>query len=441
MRLDLAIRGCRVLVGGELIEASIGVAEGRVAAIAKDPHLPKAEVELNAHGLIALPGMVDMHVHLRDPGYEWKEDFHTGTMAAACGGVTVVADMPNNRPPITTTARLRRKVEEASAKAVVDYALYAAASRRLRELDGMFREGVVGVKAYMASRDPELVVDEGLLSRVARRVARAGSLLLVHAEEVGELSSMGARSVLDYCRARGPALEYRGVKAALRAIAGLDVRLHLCHLSTIGSLRELRRAKQSGLKVTAETCPHYLLLTLRDVARLKALAKVDPPIRGWRHRAELWRAIGEGLIDALASDHAPHAPHERWVDDPLEAPSGIASLEVALPLMLDCVNRGLLSLRRLVELYSEAPSRILGLYPRKGALVEGADADVVLVSMSEEWRITSRSLHSKSPETPYEGRVVRGRVRATLVRGTVVAEGGEVKAPPGYGLMLRPRGG
>ncbi|RLF14285.1 MAG: allantoinase AllB [Thermoprotei archaeon] len=449
MRLDLAVRECKVIVGEELVEASIGVAEGKVVRVAKDPNLPKAEVEVKAKGLIALPGMVDLHVHLREPGFTWKEDFYTGTSAAACGGVTTVADMPNTEPPTVTLSRLKEKARLAKSKAVVDYVLYAGASpRHLGELEAMVREGAGGIKVYMATHSPELLVPRKQLGRVFMEASRIGALCLLHGEALEEVEEalrslpQGFKDPLLYAKARGPRIEAKGVKAALKKAAESGVRLHLCHLSSAGSLKALLEAKRRGLKVTAETCPHYLLLTLNDLRRLKAYAKVDPPLRGWRHRRALWEALRRGLIDALATDHAPHSREEReaaWRGY-LEAPSGFAGVEIALPLMLTCVAQGLLSLSKLVELYSENPSRILGLHPVKGSLSGGADADIALVSLSKEWRIKAEKLHSKCPETPFEGRAVKGAVEATIVRGEVVAEEGEVKVKPGYGEMVRPGG-
>ncbi|MEM4699541.1 MAG: dihydroorotase family protein, partial [Candidatus Nezhaarchaeales archaeon] len=407
MPLDLVIKGGRVFYRGALVEAALGVEGGKVVRVGKEASMPKAERVYDASGLLVLPGMVDVHVHFRDPGRTDEEDFASGTAAAACGGVTAVADMPNNDPPVVDRASFELKLSAAASKAYVDYALYAAASDgRLGELPQLMELGAVGVKAYMAHPSPQLRARPGLVRGCLRR----GWLVAVHAEDPRLLerrvASMEVSDALSYAKARGPVVEGAAVRRALRALAGPG-RLHLCHLSSAWSVALVEEAKGRGEAVSAETCPHYLLLTRRELRRLGTLCKVDPPIRAGHHRRALWRALWSRAVDVVASDHAPHRLEERGASF-REAPSGFAGVEIALSLLLDCVNRGLLSLADVVELYSARPAEVLRLRG-KGGLEEGKDADVVVVSMSEELRVRSRELHSKSPETPFEGRVLRGR--------------------------------
>jgi len=403
--------------------------------------MPRADRVYKGEGYIALPGMIDMHVHFREPGCVHEEDFATGTMAAACGGVTTVADMPNNKPPVVNPATLRLKLSEVGGKAYVDYALYVAASlSHLEELRPSLELGAIGVKAYMAHCDPELRATPRLVKEAARRAD--GSLILIHAEDPRllerRLKEYSVVDALTYAKARGPVVEATAARKVLKIARSVESRLHLCHVSSTWTVKLLASAKKQGLPITAETCPHYLLLTRRDLRRLGALCKVDPPVRAGRHREELWRALWSRVIDALATDHAPHRLEDRKASF-LEAPSGFAGVEIALSLLLDCVNKGLLSLADVAELYSRAPAKILKLQG-KGGVEEGFDADLALVSMSEEFKVRSDRLHSKSPETPFEGRVLKGMPVATFVRGVLVAERGEVKARPGLGRFLRGRG-
>lgn len=422
------------------MEAAIGIEDGRIVKVGKAASMPRADQVFKAEGCIALPGMVDIHVHFREPGFVHEEDFATGTMAAACGGVTTVADMPNNRPPVVDPASLKLKLESVVGKAYVDYALYVAASpSHVEELRRSLELGGIGVKAYMAHRDPELRAEGWLIEEAAKRVGEHP--ILVHAEDPWllerRLRKHGVVDALTYAKVRGPVVEAVAARRVLRIARSTGSHLHLCHVSSAWTVKLLAQAKGGGASITAETCPHYLLLTKRELRRLGTLCKVDPPVRAGSHRRELWRAVWSRVIDALTSDHAPHRLEDRRSSF-LDAPSGFAGVEIALSLLLDCVNRGLLSLVDVAELYSRNPARILRLQG-KGAVEEGFDADLALVSMHREFKVRSDKLHSKSPETPFEGRVLRGAPVATFVRGGLVAERGEVKAKPGWGRLLRRR--
>jgi dihydroorotase len=444
LALDLVVKNVKLFYRGALVEAAVGVDGGRVVRVAKEASMPKADHVFDAGGFLMLPGMVDAHVHFRDPGYLHEEDFSSGTAAAACGGVTTVADMPNNEPPVVDHSSWRLKLEAVKGKAYVDYALYAAASwSHLEDLPTLIEEGAAGVKAYMAHGRPTLQADPQLIS-AALREAGLKVPVLVHAEDGGLLErglKVGFKDPIAYAKARGPMVEALAVRKVLRALARVGGRVHLCHLSSAWSVKLVEEAKLKGLNVTAETCPHYLLLTKRDLRRAGVLCKVDPPVRAGHHRVALWRGLWRGVVDQVASDHAPHRLEDRLAKGFAEAPSGFAGVELTLSLLLDCVNRGLLRLADVVSLYSTRPARLLNLYPRKGVVEEGCDADLVLVSMGEEFKVTSSRLHSKSPETPFEGRVLKGVPKATFIRGVLAAEEGEVKVKPGLGRFLKPVGG
>lgn len=448
LTLDLIVKGGKVFLNGELVDASVGIKDGVIVKIAKEYSMPKAGAYVDAEGSLVLPGMVDMHVHFRDPGCTDEEDFATGTTSAACGGVTTVADMPNTKPPTINPETFMKKVEAIKSKALIDYALYAGASLPwLHLLDKVFKLGAIGLKIYMATTFKELLIPREKLAKVFREASKHGALCLIHGENYDALIkkftglNSPLKGPLDYAKVRDARIEWSGVVKALREALETSVRIHICHISSRGVVEALTKARKYGLKVTGETCPHYLLLTSRDLRRAGPLAKVDPPVKSWYHRVALWRALIEGSIDVVASDHAPHSMDERkegYVDF-MKAPSGFAGVELTLCLMLDCVNRGLLTISRVVELYSTNPARILGLYPKKGVLREGADADLTLVSMNRLFKIREDKLHSKNPQTPFEGRLVKGAPRITLVRGRVVAGEGEVKESLGMGLMLKRR--
>ena len=451
MRVDLLIEGGRIVTPWGLLEASIAIDGGVIVAIARGSHVPEAEGVVDARGLLVLPGMVDMHVHLRDPGHPEREDFESGSRAAAAGGVTTVGEMPNTVPPVTTVEAFREKVEIGSSKSVVDFALIAGAGEvSVDDLRGMAEEGAAAYKTFMTSRFRELYASDGQMLENFQVIAQVGRPCLVHAED-GDIverwrrkaRSEGRRDPLAHVEYRPAVAEVEAAWRVIQLASWADVHLHICHISAAGVLEALSWAKSRGLRVSGETCPHYLLLTADDLRRLGPYAKTDPPLRGRRDQERLWDALRSGLIDVVASDHAPYTEEEKergWTDI-FDAPSGGVGVETTLPLMLNAVDRGLLTLQRLVEIFAQNPARLLGLYPRKGVIAVGSDGDLVLVDPRREFEIRGDQLHSKQRGTPFEGYRGRGVPVKTILRGEIIMEEGEVKAPRGYGEFLRPLSG
>lgn len=448
MAVDLVIKEGKIYTPQGFFEGNLAIDDGKIVSLNKGGVIPKADRVLDAKGNLILPGMIDMHVHFRDPGFPERENFETGTRAAAAGGVTTVVDMPNTVPSVTSIEALREKVAIANEKAIVDFSLIGGAGELSPEtLVEMADGGVVAFKTFMIARFKELAASDGQMLDNFTAIAGTGLPCLIHAENEDIVSRWQEKA-----KANGRVdpiahSEFRPAiaedEATMRTImlAGISgVHLHICHMTTMGAAEILGWAKAKGRKVTGETSPNYLLLTADMMKKVGPFAKIDPPLRGPEDQRALWRALNGGVIDVIASDHAPYPKEDKemgWKNI-FDAPSGGVGVETSLPLMLDCVNRDLLKLGRLVEVFSINPAKILNLYPRKGALMPGADADVVIVDMKRDYEIRGELLHSKQRMTAFEGRRGRGLPLTTIVRGKVVMEDGEVLGRPGYGEFQRP---
>jgi allantoinase len=422
-----------------------------VQAILPPGHARVADDVLDASGLHILPGLVDAHVHFNEPGRSDWEGFLTGTTAAAAGGVTTVCDMPLNCHPPTLDSRALAIKRSAIAKhAVVDYALWGGlVPDSLDHLAELQRDGVVGIKAFLCDSGlaeyPPLD-DFALVDAMQRTSDRRPPLLLaLHAEDPAQTQLLGRqareaarRTALDWAASRPPSTEVNAVRSALDGAHETGARLHFVHISTAAAARLIAAARADGLDVSVETCPHYLLLDTRDLQRLGTFGKCAPPLRDRTEVDELWEALAEGAIDWIASDHSPCPPEMKHTDDIWSAWGGLAGVQTLLPALLtEGVHARQLSLPRLVTLTSGTPARRLGLYPRKGVLEPGSDADLVLVDLEREWTLGAADLRTRWPINPFLGRTFRGRVVATLVRGNEVWRDGQLRVAAGYGQPAR----
>jgi len=404
--MDLVVEG-RALVRGKLGHWAIGIEDGRIAEIGRKV---RGDERIDYGDRLILPGAIDPHVHLRDPGMTHKEDFSTGTLAAACGGVTTVLDMPNTLPPAVTAAALREKKEAVAGKAWVDYGLFAGCVPG-GDLASMARQAV-GFKVFLGSSTGKLLVTEDRdLARIASQVKATGKVLSVHAEDEALISHDRENGPGDHARNR-PA---RAEVSAIQRLARLDCRINVCHVSSLDGLRAL-----DGLPMTKEVTAHHLLLD-RDSGG-GAYAKVNPPLRTKDDRLGLLQAFFAGRIDMLGSDHAPHTIEEKEQEFDA-APSGVPGVETTVPLMLAFVKKGAMPLDVLVRAAAERPAEVFGL--NKGRIEEGRDADLMVVDPRAMVPIKVKNLHSKCGWTPYEGYDALFP-HAVLVRGRVVVEDGEV---------------
>ncbi len=374
--------------------------------------------------MIVLPGAVDAHVHFRDPGYTYKEDWESGSISAAAGGVTTVIDQPNTDPRTLDARSFNLKLDEARHKSVVDFCINGGPGR-IEELLKLGVPAIGEIFTYEHSDDR--------LRKILDSVNKLGALSTIHAED-GEVIREHTDPLRDlhepeiYSKARPPSAEAIAIEKAL----SWAVRAHICHISTSRGLDLVKSARKEGRKISCEVAPHHLLFNVRDYKSQGSLLKMNPPLRGQGDCDALWAGLRDGSIDILASDHAPHLPEEKR-EDIWEAPPGVPGVETILPLMLMAVRKNFLSLERLVDAISSRPSEIFGLRS-KGKIGAARDADLVIVDPLAITEIRGDKLHSRADWTPYEGR--DGIFpKMILVRGEVVFDG-DVEVHPGYGRFI-----
>jgi allantoinase len=412
---------------------------------------------IDAGGLLALPGAIDPHVHFDTPGFTHREDFAHGTAAAAAGGVTTVIDMPcTSLPPVTGRRALQHKLAALAGQAHVDFALWGGASGNLlldprwpEHLTALAQDGGVGFKTYLLSgmeTFAELAPEQ--LAAVMAHAAALGLPVGLHAEDPGlvreraQAAAAAGRNDWDaVADVRADPVEDQGVATGLELAARTGCALHVVHVGSAAAAARIAAARAAGRDVTAETCPHFLAFTRDDFATLGAFLKTAPVVKTAADRDGLWRALGDGTLDFVATDHAPCPAEEKLVPDVWRAYGGVTGVETMLPFLLDeGLHRGRLTLARLVEVASTAAARRWGLASRKGSLEPGKDADVVLVDPDETWTVRGEDLHSKAQWTPFENRTFRGRVRRTFVRGRLVYDAAAgLLDEPGWGAFV-PRG-
>ena len=428
---DLIVRGGTCATPSGILETDIGIRLGRVAALGDLTAAEGAEI-MDAKGLHVLPGVIDSQVHFREPGAEYKEDIATGTRSAVLGGVTAVFEMPNTDPPTVTAEALQDKLERAEGRAWCDIAFFVgAAADNVDSLAALEREaGCAGIKVFMGSSTGSLLV---AADRTLARVLAAGTRrVAVHAEDEARLQ---ARRGLVERAGAGPASHplWRDAEAAVIATVRLmrlaelaRRRVHVLHVSTAQEMEVFRAHRHL---VTCEVTPQHLTLAAPDCyERLGTLAQMNPPIRDADHQAALWRAVGDGLVDVIGSDHAPHTLEEKGRPYP-DSPSGMPGVQTLLPVMLDHVNAGRLTLQRLVDLTSAGPARIYTI-AAKGRIAAGFDADLTLVDLKRRETITNEWVASRAGWTPFDGMTVTGWPVATVVRGLPVMREGEVLGTP-----------
>jgi dihydroorotase len=426
---DLVIRGGSIVSPDSVIDASVAVKDGVIIAVGAEEAMPPARETLDARGLHVLPGAIDVHVHFREPGYPHKEDFATGTAAAAFGGVTTVFDMPNTIPPTGTAEALAAKHRIAAASAHVDYGLYGLLGEdTIEHVPALVEGGVIGFKLYMGNTFGKIPCPStGAMLEAFETVAPTGKRVSLHAEtnsimerRESRMREAGRLDPLAHLAARPAVVAVEAVSRAAILAEWTGARIHILHISSAEELRPLREAKARGVDITGETCPQYLFLSSDDYARLGGIIRLNPPVREARNQEPLWRALADGTVDIIATDHAPHSAEEKTRNDIWTVDCGFPGVETQMPLMLTEVAAGRASISDYVRWSAAKPAQIWGLYPRKGVIAAGSDADLTVVDLDRSWAIDDAKLQSRSKITPWNGRAVRGLPLHTLVRGRFV---------------------
>ncbi len=452
MTVDLVVRNCTVVTpAGRTPDAGVAVEDGTIVAVGRTDRLPDAERVLDAEGCVLAPGVVDCHIHNREPGLEYKEDWESATRAAAAGGVTTVVGMPNTDPVIDRPEHLELKYERGEAGAHVDFQSYAVVtSENLELISDLDDAGVLGYKIFLGSTVGDVPPPtDGEILEAMERIGETGKRLGFH-EENGEIidhytarfKREGRDEPIDHSHSRPVIAEREAVERMITFAEETDASVHMFHVSSGSAAEAVARGKDRGVDVTAETTPHYLWFTEDVMHELGNVARIQPPIRDADERKRLWEVgMDGGAIDCIATDHAPHTPEEKKVDDPFgntwDATSGFVGLETEVPVALSFVEQGRLTLEEWVRRHSARPAQVWGMYPQKGSLQVGTDADFTIVDPDREWTLESPDeLHSKNCVTPFVGESFVGKPTATVVRGEVVYEGGDVVGESGYGTRV-----
>lgn len=422
---DVLIKGGTVVNHDGIGQRDIGIVAGRIAAIGRLDPAGAAEL-VDASDLHVLPGVIDTQVHFREPGLEQKEDLETGSKAAVAGGVTAVFEMPNTKPLTTSADALSDKIERARHRMYCDFAFYVGGTREnvddIPTLENL--QGSAGIKVFMGASTGDLLVeDEPSLDRIIARIRRRAAF---HSEDEARLRERAG------LRRHGDASSHPVWRDEIAAMIATDrlvrlaethrKRIHVLHVSTAEEIDFLGRHKEWA---SVEVTPHHLTLVAPDCyERLGTFAQMNPPVRDEGHRAAIWAGIASGVVDVLGSDHAPHTREEKEHPYP-ESHSGMTGVQTLVPIMLDHVNAGRLSLTRFVDLTSHGPARLFGIRG-KGRLAVGFDADLTVVDMKRAETITHNWIQSRSRWTPYDGVQVKGWPVGTFVRGRCVAWNGEI---------------
>lgn len=457
MTVNLRLAGGRVVTPQGVVDADVLVTDGKISGLVEHGFEAPAESTIDVTGKMVLPGMVDVHVHTREPGYTHKEDIRTTTEQAAAGGVTTIFGMPNLAPPTVDTGTLRDVFEMYAASSIVDYN-HNPAPTKDDEIAAMAAMGIRAYKIYMVVDTGRTyphpagtgIHDHGHLLRIMDHVAKTGLRFIVHPHDQGlmdyiegEYLGRGENTPQAYASAyaeREGVIWDTAIDVVLRLAEAAGCPVHLAHMQTRRSIEAVRRAKARGVDVTCEV-NHWgpFLSTWKDVETLGPYA-----LSYWvpdDARAAIWDGMRDGTIDMASSDHAPHTREEKEIGwtEMWSAHTGTPGIQYYYPLMLDAVNKGQLSIERAVEMVASSPAQSFGLAGTKGALQVGADADIVVADMDSPWTITNAGVLSKVGWTPYDGRELTARIDRTYVRGNEVFAGGTVTGQPGTGRLATPR--
>jgi len=441
---DLVINNAKAYIKGEILECSIVIDEGKFVKIGRQPQMPNADQKINLQGMLALPGLIDEHVHLRDEERAYKEDFTSGTAAAAMGGFTTVLDMPNNQPLTNSVKTLRNRLEIAKKRTLVNVGLYSEFPKNLAELPLIYAEGAVGFKLFMGNQVGGLNIDDDQALREGFKAAeKVDAVVAIHAEDknqlmfnVQRLRQAKREGGEDFLFAHTEQVEVKAIERALRASEGLGVHLHFCHVTSHQGLETIKEAKKARRRVTCEVTPNHLTLTSADAKHYGLMATMMPPLRDKTHKEALLKGVIQGDIDTIGSDHAPHSIEEKSATIVWDVKVGVPGLETTLPLMLMLVKKQGLTFQRLVETLAENPAEIYGL-TNKGKIEQGKDADLTIIDYNQPWTITASKFKSKAKFSLYDGWKVTGKPIKTFVNGNLIMDEGEIVAKAGSGKIVQ----
>lgn len=432
------------------VVADLAIVNGKIAQIADHIEAAGEDLVIDASGKMVLPGMIDTHAHLTDPGpYNYREDWHCATRAAASGGITTIADMPLPSIAVLSADRFAQKLETAAANAVVDFVLWGGVTpKNIDKLDELNEAGCIGYKGFMCFATEEYPqITDGYLVEGLKKTREFDGLIAVHAENA-EIADMGckrfsAEGCTDESRfdeARPWWVEFEAIQRATFLAKVLDARMMVCHMTIVEGAEYLKKLKAEGAKVYVESCPHYLIFDKNILRDKKSFAKCTPPFRSRENLEKLWDYVKDGTIDVMGTDHGPFTDEEKVKEgDFWKEYCGFGCNDAVIAaLVTEGVHKRGLSWNRLASITSGNAARMFQIYPKKGNLLPGADADIMIIDPNREWVYDGMRSFSKtkSDKGIYQGMQFRGKVEITLVRGEIVYNDGEITAEPGYGKLV-----
>ncbi len=446
MKYDCIIKNGQIVTGELTFLGSIGVKDGKIAGIAlQEQDLEGAEEIIDASGKYVMAGVLDAHVHFNDPGRSHWEDWRCGTMAAAFGGTTCVADMPiNSIPALIDEKAFNEKLAQAKEKANIDYIFWGGlVDDNLNELSKMHQKGVVGYKAFMSSSGVEFTTaNDAILYEGLKYTAGTSQFIGVHEENDmvtayygRKMREAGRGDALSWVEARPEIQELEAIRRFLFWTEKSGGNGHLCHVSVPEAFDEISQAKEKGVCVTAELCAHYLWFTQDDFAKKGPILKCAPPLRSKACKEKLWQKVLEGKVDMITSDHSPctEEEKEKGKDNIWNAWGGVAGVQnIVHVLLTEGVHKRGMSLNQMTRLLSANPSKRFGIYGKKGIIAPGADADLMIIDPDKKWTFTESDIYTKCKISPYVGETFHGKVERTIVRGRTVFDNQPVPAA-GYG--------
>lgn len=452
---DLLILNAQLCDNNRILPVNLAIKDGKIAELlSPETELPEALEILDIHHNLLMPGMIDMHFHCRVPGHSEREDFDTATMAASHGGVTMLVEMPIAKPSPHDTETFQNRVDYASERAVIDFAFYGAgATQDVTKAMTLAKKGAIGYKLFLhqppVGREDEFcdlcAPNNNALYKSLDANSSTGLITCVHAEDDGVISALCEKYKGEDLSSYKIQMKTRPAEAEVLAVYNAAVisqitgaRLHICHVSSREAEEAISYLKEKNPNLTAETCPHYILMDTDEMKEHGTLAKVNPPLRDEYNRQGLILGLKDGTLDVISSDHAPFLLKEKNVSNFLTAPSGMPGIEFFGPTLWDAVDKGFFSYPEIVHYASEVPAKLLDIYPRKGTLTVGSDADFIIVDPNASWEPTEAELFTKSHDScaPYLTKQFHGKLLATYVRGKKVYEDGAIKAPKGYGKFI-----
>ena len=440
---SVLIENGKVLRSGRVAKANIVIENGRIksVSIAKPKQVDK---RIDAKGKLILPGLVDGHAHLHDPAFTNREDFTTGTSAAAAGGVTTVVEMVLSTP-VDTPDRVRVKIEQGKRNSLIDFSLHAG-MMNLSNLPNIAPIAALGVRSFKTFTCKPYYADDHTLMSLMRETSMQSSILNVHAEDeqtanenLARLTAEGRKDPEAHTEWKPNVAEERAIRKVVEFSRALKARLHISHMSTREGVEIVRQNKRLRVRLTAETCPHYLTFTRGDMKKQGPYLKMNPSLKGPKDVQALWTGLRDGTIDIVTSEHAPGEHVEKevgWIDI-WKAWGGVPAIETMLPVLLgEGVNKGRINLTTLQRICCENPAKVFGLYPGKGTIQKGADADLVIVDLKAKRTVRAEALHYKVGWTPYEGWTLKGWPTLTMRRGEILYEDEQVVGKPGVADFL-----